>query len=76
MNACVEHWWNDIDRVKMKCQNLNPFNCYFISQKSHVDSPWNKPGPPHWEANDQQPEVKKGKGLPQQAEMAQGVPVG
>jgi len=43
----------------MKRQDISPFNCYFISQKSHMDCPGIKPGPPHWEASDQQPEVKK-----------------
>jgi len=43
MNECIEQWWNDNDRVKMKCQDLNPFHCYFIHQKSSVDCPGIEP---------------------------------
>jgi len=42
----------------MKCQDLNPFHCYFICQKSHVDCPAIEPGPSHCEASDQQPEIQ------------------
>jgi hypothetical protein len=42
----------------MKCQDLSPFHCYFIHQKSHVDCPGIEPGPPHWEASDQQSEAQ------------------
>jgi hypothetical protein len=48
----MEHWWNEIDRVKPKYSGRNLFQCQFVHHKSHMDWPGNEPGHPRWEAGD------------------------
>jgi hypothetical protein len=33
----MEHWWNEIDRIKPKYSEKNLSQCHFVHHKSHMD---------------------------------------
>jgi hypothetical protein len=35
--VCMEHYWNDIDRVKPHFSERNLSHCYFVNHKSDMD---------------------------------------
>jgi hypothetical protein len=32
----MEHWWNEIDREKLKYSGKNLSQCHFVHHKSHM----------------------------------------
>jgi hypothetical protein len=47
--------WNDTDRGKQKNSEKTLSKCHVFRHKSHMDWPWQEPGPPRWKAGNCSP---------------------
>jgi hypothetical protein len=43
LQMVYEHWWNDIDRRKLKKSEKNLSQCHFVRHKSHMEWPGREP---------------------------------